>query len=262
MSGILADFTFGVLATFVPLFIGLFIPATIANGAAKMKILMAFSCGIMFWFFVDAMNDATLLDVNQGFGGGIAHLLLAGLFAAGLLVLFGLEKFTIHKKRTARNISSILGISYSIALLASLGIGLHSMGEGVEIGSFILYSYLTNSTSNLIAAIGGFGPGVAYVLHKLLEGFVLGVFAALAKARFSRIALLGAVSGISTVIGITLGFSTPINATYFFAIGGAAAVYIEYKLISRIANEKPVLLYVTFTLIGFYCMYLAGLFHG
>ena len=262
MSGILANFTFGVLATFVPLFIGLFIPTAVANNAAKMKILMAFSCGIMFWFFVDVMDDAALLDVNQGFGGGIAHLLLAGLFAVGVLVLFGLERFTIRKKRRARNISSMKEISYSIALLVSLGIGFHSMGEGIEIGSLILYSYLTNSTSNLIAAIGGFGPGVAYVLHKFLEGFVLGVFAALAKARFSRIAILGAVSGIPTVIGITLALSTPIDAAYFFAIGGAATIYIEYKLISKIANEEPILLYVAFTLIGFYCMYLAGLFHG
>ena|SRR5208282_1431475 len=262
MSDILANFTFGVLATFIPLFIGLFIPTAVANDAARMKVLMAFSCGIMFWFFVDVMNDAALLDVNQGFGGGIAHLLLAGLFAVGVLVLFGFEKFTIRKASRKRNISSIMGISYSIALLVALGIGFHSMGEGVEIGSLILYSYLTNSTSDLIAAIGGFGPGVAYVLHKFLEGFVLGVFGALAKARSSRIAILGAVSGIPTVIGITLALWTPIDATYFFAIGAAAAVYIEYKLISKFANEEPILLYVVVTLIGFYCMYLAGLFHG
>ncbi len=262
MSGILANFTFGVLATFVPLFMGLFIPTAVANDASKMKIFMAFSCGIMFWFFVDVMDNAALLDVNQGFGGGIEHLLLAALFAVGVLVLFGLEKLTTRKTSRKPRISSMIGISYSIALLVSVGIGFHSMGEGIEIGSFISYSYLTNSTPNLIAAIGGFGPGVAYILHKFLEGFVLGAFAALAKARFSRIILLGAVSGIPTVIGIMLGLSTLIDPAYFFAIGAAASVYIEYKLISKFVNEEPILLYVAFTLIGFYCMYLAGLFHG
>jgi len=262
MPDITANFAFGVVATFVPLFIGLFIPPMVAKNSVRVKVLMAFSCGIMFWFFVDVMNDAALLDVNQGFSGGLTHLLLAVLFAGGLLVLVGLEKLTMSTENRKQNVSSLIGMSYSIAVLVSLGIGFHSMGEGVEIGSLILYSYLTNSSSDLIAAIGGFGPGVAYVLHKFLEGFVIGVFAALVKARPSRTAILGVVSGIPTVIGIALALLTPIDATYFFAIGAAAAVYIEFKLISRFANEDPILPYVIAALIGFYCMYLAGLFHG
>jgi zinc transporter ZupT len=262
MPDIAANFAFGVLATFVPLFIGLFIPTMVANNSARAKVLMSFSCGIMFWFFVDVMNDAALLDVNQGFSGGLTHLLLAVLFAVGVLVLVGLEKLTISTENRKRNASSMIGMSYSIAVLVSLGIGFHSMGEGVEIGSLILYSYVTNSSSDLIAAIGGFGPGVAYVLHKFLEGFVIGVFAALAKARPSRTTILGVVCGIPTVVGIALALLTPIDATYFFAIGAAAAVYIEFKLISRFANEGHILPYVIAALIGFYCMYLAGLFHG
>jgi len=262
MSDISANFAFGVLATFVPLFIGLFIPPLIANNSARVKSLMAFSCGIMFWFFVDVMNDAALLDVNQGFSGGLAHALLAALFAVGVLVLFGLEKLTNSSRDRRRNVSSMLGFSYSIAFLVSLGIGFHSMGEGVEIGSLILYSYLTNSQSGLVTAIGGLGPGVAYVLHKFLEGFVIGVFATLAKARASRVAILGVISGIPTVLGIVLALSTPIDAAYFFAIGAAATVYIEFKLISKLTNEEYLLPYVLAALIGFYCMYLAGLFHG
>ena len=260
MIDVTTNFVIGVAAAFVPLYVGLLLPVAVSgNSVRRLRILMAISTGIIFWFFLDVMNDAVLLDVNQGFGGGVDHVIVAALFAVGLLLLFGLEraysKSPIRKTRGERG-GGMMEISYAIAVLVALGIGFHALGEGIEIGSL-----LPNATS-IIDAIGGLGPGVAYVLHKFLEGFVIGVVAAFAKSRLPRILILGLVSGIPTVIGSVLALLTPINSAFFFALGGAAAVYIEYKLIPNFAAQDNVPLYVIASLIGFYSMYLAGLFHG
>ncbi len=249
MPSILTNLVAGVVATFVPLFIGLFVPFAIAKDSFKSRILMAASSGIMFWFFLDVMNEAVLLDVNQGFTGGFTQALLAGLFAASLLLLFGLERFS---KAT----STTTGFSFTVAVLVALGIGFHALGEGIEIGSLI------PSASSMVDAIGGLGPGVAYVMHKLLEGFVIGTFAAVIRLKSLRVLTLGLVSGLPTISGLLLAISMPLNSTFFFALGGAATVYVEYKLIPNLADRDNMLLYVAALLLGFYSMYLAGLLHG
>ena len=129
-------------------------------------------------------------------------------------------------------------LTYGTALLVALGIGFHSLGEGVEIGSLIAYSYaVAGASSNLIIAIGGLGSGVAYLMHKLLEGFVIGVFAAAVKARLGRNLVLGLLAGIPTMIGLTVALMVPVDSTVFFAAGAAAVIYIEYKLIPNLTRE-------------------------
>ncbi len=258
MSDIMMNFAVGVAATFIPLFVGLFVPFAIAKNSLNSRILMALSSGIMFWFFLDVMNDAVLLDVNQGFTGGFTQALLAGSFAVGLLLLFGLERFSkaTSDEGRRRNGASFVGLSFTVAATVALGIGFHSLAEGVEIGS------LVPSASSMIEAIGGLSAGVAYVLHKLLEGFVIGTIAAVARLKSLRVATLGLISGLPTVVGLLLAISMPVNSTFFFALGGPATIYVEYKLIPNIVDKDNMLLCVVAVLLGFYSMYLAGLFHG
>jgi zinc transporter ZupT len=216
---------------------------------------MAISSGIVFWFFLDVMNDAVLLDVNQGFVGGVTQLLLVTAFAAGVLLLFGLEYVQLRFAGGTRSGSSASSISFVLALLVALAIGFHALAEGVVIGSVL------PTTSNMIDAIGGFAAGAAYVLHKLLEGFVIGTFAAFVKSTAPRTATLGLVSGIPTGIGMVLALLGPINSTFFFALGGAGALYIEFRLIPNFANKENVGIYLAL-LLGFFLMYFAGLLHG
>lgn len=259
MEDAIANLVIGVVATFVPLVIGLFIPVVIRNrvkGASKG--LMAFAAGAMFWSFLDVMNDAVLLDVNQGFNGGAGQALLAGLFAVGLLFLFGLERIyrpslSRHSKKAREN---SLTTSFVVAVLVALGIGFHALGEGVEIGSLI------RSGSGILEAIGGLRPGIAYALHKLLEGFVIGTFAALTRPKPTRILYLALVAGLPTLLGMLLATGMPLNSTFFFALGGAGVVYTECKLLPNLADGGKMMAYVVVMLLGFYSMYLAGLLHG
>ena len=270
MVELVGAFLAGILATFVPLFIGLFIP----NGLLKVRagpraqvFLAAFSVGIIFWFFLDVMGDAALLDVNQGFRAddyyqAASHIVLALLFAIGLGILVMLDR-RFRKPGTGENTaeSNRMGmpftLTFAIASVAALGIGFHSLGEGIGIGS-----NLPNS-ADILEAIGGILPGVAYVLHKFLEGFVVGVFAVLASAVSARkLGILGVISGVPTVIGFILGLPSGLDSSYFFAMGAAGAVYIEIRLLPLIFRGRFQYFSVVPLLLGFYAMYFAGLFHG
>jgi zinc transporter ZupT len=259
MQNAIMNLIAGVLATFLPLVLGLFVPSLIVKDSTRRaKMLMAVASGIIFWFFLDVMNDAVLLGVNQGFMIGLRHIGLALLFAFGVILLFGLERAQARPRSIrVSSASREISITYMVAALVALGIGFHTLGEGIEIGSLI------PSASNMINAIGGVGPGAAYVLHKLLEGFVVGTFAVYAKARSLRIAVLALISGVPTIIGVVLALSMPLDSTYFFAIGGAAAIYIECKAIpSFMTDGKSAINYSVLLLAGFYLMYLAGILHG
>jgi zinc transporter ZupT len=266
MPGELINSGAAVLATFICLYLGIFTPFLIAGkSASRLTVVMAVASGIMCWSFIDIMNDAALIDVNQGFSVSLVRVLLPVLFAVVLLVLFWLDQLSTHTRR--RRMQDIT-LTYGTALLVALGIGLHSLGEGVEVGSLIGYSYaLAGSSSNLITAMGGLASGLAYLMHKFLEGLVIGVFATAVKARLVRNFSLGLLAGVPTAIGLTVALMVPIDSTIFFAGGAAAVIYILYKLVRSLFSQPHQrvdggFFYILFFLLGFYLMYFAGLFHS
>ncbi len=283
MVDLATSFAAGFLATFIPVYLGLFAPQVLVKVWKNQKIptlLAAASAGIMFWFFLDVMGDAALLDVNQGFDRwNVTQTLLVILFPASLGILYGLER---RFSRTAptqsqstiaeagRDSPDPMGITYVIAAVAALGIGFHALGEGLAIGVNI------PASPTIIDAIGSVSAGVAYVLHKFLEGFVIGVFALLATSTsFRKLGVLGIIAGVPTIIGFFLGVVgpappepfnpntfNPLAATFYFALGGAAVLYIESKLIPLFTRNRLEYVSVIPLLLGFYAMYIAGLFHS
>ena len=251
MADVASTFLLGVVATFVPLYVGLVLPMAVgALSPRKRLVLSAVSAGIIFWFFLDVMGDSTFLGVNQAFGGGYTHLLLVLTFAAGFVFLLALEG-------PAGGFGGSTGaFTYRIAVVVALGIGFHAFGEGMNIGS------VTPSATSIIVAIGGLGPGAAYALHKVLEGFVIGVFASIAGLGFKRLGVLGVVSGVPTILGFFVGIPNLFESTYFFALAGAATLYVETKLVPSLQLYQFRFLAIISLLVGFYLMYFAGLLHG
>ncbi len=250
LADVTTTFLLGAVATFVPLYIGLSLPAVVGSQTPRKTLaLSGVSVGIIFWFFLDIMGDSALLGVNQAFGGGYTHALLILAFAVGFVFLFLLEG------RGGSGVGSG-SFTYRIAAIVALGMGFHAFGEGMDIGS------VTPGARSIIDAIGGLGPGAAYVIHKGLEGFVIGVFASLAGLGFKKIGALGIISGVPTVLGFFVGLPSALESTYFFAIGGAAALYVEAKLVPGLQFSKFRYLTIISVLVGFYLTYLAGLLHG
>src|SRR5438445_11507151 len=106
MADVLSTFAATALATFVPLYIGLFFPSLRGKGSRESLFFVAASVGIISWFFLDVAGDAALLDVNQGFRDDYTHVVLSGSFAFGLLLLFGLEKESMHSCASASEVTN------------------------------------------------------------------------------------------------------------------------------------------------------------
>ena len=63
-----SSFTQFVLATFISLDLGmLFILLIRETVHVNIRNLSAFAFGLLFWFFLDTLNDAIQLDVNEGY---------------------------------------------------------------------------------------------------------------------------------------------------------------------------------------------------
>lgn len=227
-------------ATFVPFVVGLYIPVAFKKPGSQW--LGAVAVGVMMWFFVDVMNDASQLGVNSGFPIGFSQVGLVLAFVFGLAILFRLD--------------SGAGPSvFAWAAIAALGISFHAVGEGIVIGAAV------PTSSDIITAIGGYGPAAAYVVHKVLEGFVVGVVAMSAgRLRNSQLFALLLVGAIPTMIGTFLGAYTDVDPRYFFAFGATATIYVVYKLAPNLKSSG--LRVAVAILIGFFFMYGAGLLHG
>jgi hypothetical protein len=95
----------------------------------------------MLWFFLDIMNDSALLGVNQGFGGGFTHVVLALLFPLGLVFLFWIENQYAKRSQMSRSKSVSAGLAskdsgeqprwiafpFAVAVATALGIGFHAL---------------------------------------------------------------------------------------------------------------------------------------
>ncbi len=252
------------VSTLVPLYIGVFAPKFLNPRSERMiGALTAAALGILFWFYLDVMLDTVSLGQNELLTNpSLRPVLLVASFAVCLLVLFWLEGVLDRRFPRASGhgpITSVMkGMTFAIAMLVALGMGFHAIGEGDAIG------HLLPSYPSIISAIGGFSGGIAYVLHKLLEGYVVGTVALLASATTTkRLSILGAIAGIPTLIGFGLGISIAPDSSYFFALSGASIVYASFKLTPRIATLTLDAPYLTAgaTLLGFYSMYAAGLLH-
>jgi zinc transporter ZupT len=142
-----------------------------------------------------------------------------------------------------------------VALLIAIGIGLHNLGEGLAIGTSYATGEIALGTSLL----------VGFLLHNTTEG--LGIISPLTNEQpgWGRLALLGIIAGVPTVLGTWIGgFSySPVLTTLFFALGAGAIIQVIYELIKLFTRRGRTPLLAPWTvaglLSGIMIMYLTGL---
>jgi zinc transporter ZupT len=241
------------------------IVAVAVNRYLKQSYLLAFSLGILFWVFIDVINDSGDLDVNASFSGGWEQTTIVVLFAASLSVFFLLDR-SISPTEPVKN------DSLAIPILIAMAIGIHGMGEGAAFANVSA----TTSTNSLVIAFGGESAGAAYVLHKLLEAIAVGVgylvFAGRLNVGFEGrvrdICLLSLAFVIPSVVAEGAGYFVAYDSTYFYAIGTGGFLYALLKLVGPLSTtHRPEgrngsLKMAAWLLAGFLCVYVAALLHS
>jgi zinc transporter ZupT len=210
----------GVYAGVIPVFLGLlWLPFLRSISREWMNFFLSLTIGLLVFLGVDALLEAfaTAGRVPGAFNG--MGLVLLGALGTPL----ALAALGQWKRAQAGGMSAMW-----VATLVAIGIGLHNLGEGLAIGA----SYATGEI-----ALGTFLV-VGFLLHNTTEG--LGIVAPIANQRpsIARLAMLGAIAGVPTVLGAWIGGFTysPLWTTLFFAIGAGAIVQVVIEL-GRMLNR-------------------------
>ena len=147
-----------------------------------------------------------------------------------------------------------------IALMISIGIGLHNFGEGLAIGASVVLGEIALSTFLI----------VGFMIHNTTEG--LAIVAPLAKARVRRMVgkliIMGLIAGVPTIFGTWIGgfIYSPVAAIIFLSIGAGAifqVVFLIYRGMARVEADKGNILSDASIIAGFAAgmliMYVTGL---
>ena len=209
----LSTFTLlGVYVGVIPVFLGLlWLPFLAEVSERWLHFFLSFTVGLLVFLGIDALAEsvemaAVIAPAFQGTG-----LVALGLLSTPLLI----EAFSrLSRSRTSD--------AYRAASLIALGIGLHNLGEGLAVGSAYAVGEIALGTTLVLG----------FLLHNTTEG--IGIIAPIANDRpsLARLATLGAVAGLPTIVGAWIGgFSySPSLAVLFLAVGAGAVVQVVWTL--------------------------------
>lgn len=239
-----------VLVGLIPTYIGLLFLMLARRAIRETSgwIYASIASGIVLALFFDLVGEASGLGLNLGVRAPVTLVLLVSSFVFGVLLLFGLES----KSRKGRD-DHLFPVSF--AYLIALGVGFHSIAEGIIIGYDI-------NTAGVSEEIGGILQGLSFALHKAGEGFVIGAlfFKSLHWRDFLGTGFLAAFPG---VIGATLGIigMSGIVGSYFFAMGAGASIYMLSKLMPvAVSGSRGLPTAIGFAL-GYLFIFGAGIIH-
>jgi zinc transporter ZupT len=202
----------GTYVGIVPVILGMaLLPAMRRFSSTWVRVVMAFTVGLLAFLAVDATLEA--LDLAGGSAGafGGAELLFLGAGIAYLL-LVGLDRFLSARTEAARDARASGG---RLALMIAIGIGLHNLGEGLAIGSAYAIGEL---------ALGAFLV-VGFAIHNTTEGFAIVAPLTRERPSIARLLGLGAIAGAPAIVGALIGATVSNDELSVFLLGvGVGAV--------------------------------------
>jgi zinc transporter, ZIP family len=226
----------GLLGTYVgiiPVVLGmLFFPALRRVGDEWVRVFMAVTIGLLGFLVIDgSLEGLEIGNASSGAFGG-AELLFLGAGAA-FLVLTAIDRRLragVERQRRAG------AGAFRLALMVSIGIGLHNLGEGLAIGS----AYAVGSL-----ALGAFLV-VGFAIHNTTEG--LAIVAPLARAdrpSLARLLALGLIAGGPAVLGAVIGAAAYDQelAAFLIGVGVGAIVQVIGQLLPSVKDGKGQALY-------------------
>jgi zinc transporter ZupT len=246
----LASFTLiGFYVGVIPVFLGIFwFPALRKLGQGAFFWLMGLTVGLLLFLGIDATSEA--LEKASGLGPPFQGVGLVGIGIVGSFLFLD----ALSRRKALSQGDEAAG-KRRAALLISVGIGLHNLGEGLAIGSAF--------------SVGATGLGsffvIGFIVQNITEG--LGIVAPLVRQRPSPrlLAGLGLIGGGPAILGAWIGglAYTPALATLFLALGAGAVLEVAYEIHAFIRSgtaKKPMPMRVFGgVMTGMTALYLTGL---
>jgi zinc transporter, ZIP family len=245
---------FAVIGTYVgviPVLIGLlWFPFISRMSKNKYKFFLALTAGLLFFLGIDAIEEGLEISTTNLAGSFNGQLLVATVVIVSFLGLF-----YSSEKLISRATSSITK-PVAIALMISIGIGLHNLGEGLAIGAAVGLGEIALSTFLIIG----------FAIHNTTEGLAIAAPMARGKPLFGKLAIMGLIAGTPAIFGAWIGGFTysPFAAIVFLSIGAGAIFQVVVSILNWIRQDgektfSSISVVLGFS-IGMLIMYLTSIF--
>jgi zinc transporter, ZIP family len=280
---------FGLIGTYVgiiPVLAGLlWLPFIKRLSLQKYRFFLSLTAGLLVFLGIDALVEGSEISAESVagvFNGQILIALVTILSFLGLMYASAKlgERSRGRTAEEADELSSYDSMQTSqaktldqqqqhhhlvvkpvaIALMISIGIGLHNFGEGLAIGASVVLGEIALSTFLI----------VGFMIHNTTEGFA--IVSPLAKVRVRRMVgkmiIMGLIAGVPTIFGTWIGgfIYSPIAAIIFLSIGAGAifqVVFLIYQGMARAEADRGNIMSNASIIAGFAAgmliMYVTGL---
>jgi len=224
---------FAMIGTYVgiiPVMIGLlWLPFIKKISKNKYHFFLALTAGLLLFLGIDSIEEA--LEVSEeNLAGSFNGVLLV----ATVAVLSFLGLHYTGEKLIKRAASSRLSKPVAIALMISIGIGLHNFGEGLAIGAAIGLGSIAFSKFLI----------VGFALHNTTEGIAIAAPMSrgkglVGKALIGKLVALGLIAGSPAIFGAWVGgfVYSPFTSVVFLSIGAGAIFQVIITLLRWMREE-------------------------
>jgi len=246
---------FALIGTYVgiiPVMIGLlWLPFIKRISKQKYHFFLALTAGLLFFLAIDSIEEALEIS-DESLAGSFNGTLLV----ATVVVLSFLALYYSGNKLVSKTDSSKLAKPVAIALMISIGIGLHNFGEGLAIGASVGLGSIAFSTFLI----------VGFALHNTTEGIAIAAPMSRGKLMIGKLIALGLIAGSPAIFGAWIGgFSySPFSSVVFLAIGAGAIFQVILVILKWIKDEGDKTLSSAAVVCGFAAgmsiMYLTSIF--
>ncbi len=229
---------FAIIGTYVgiiPVMIGLlWLPFIRKISKNKYHFFLALTAGLLLFLGIDSIEEA--LDVSEE---NLAGSFNGALLVATVVVLSFLGLYYSGEKLIKRAASSRIAKPTAIALMISIGIGLHNFGEGLAIGAAVGLGSIAFSTFLIVGfALHNTTEGIA-IAAPMSRGKALIGKALIGKALIGKLAGLGLIAGAPAIFGAWVGgfVYSPFTSVIFLAVGAGAIFQVIITILRWIREE-------------------------